>query len=104
MTELQEQLRHRGAGHELPLERPELPRKDRLDVKFTDEVEYVERQALKVWEPLFGHYYATAWLLAEAAGAAGVRRVQARPGVPAGRIEAGGDADGWRCLRAAKQL
>jgi hypothetical protein len=61
MTELQEQLRHRGAGHELP-------RKDRLDVKFTNEVEYVSRQTLKVWEPLFGHYYATAWLLAEAAG------------------------------------
>lgn len=68
MTELQEQLRHRGAVHELPLERPELPRKDRLDVKFTNEVEYVSRQALKVWEPVFNHYYATAWLLAEAAG------------------------------------
>jgi hypothetical protein len=68
MTELQEQLRHRGAGHELPLERPELPGKDSLDSPFTDEVAYVARQATKVWEPVFGHYYTSAWLLAEAAG------------------------------------
>lgn len=68
MVTLQEQVRQRGAGHRRTLDRPLLPPDSQLVAPFADEVSYVARQSQDVWEPLFGHYYTSAWLLAERPG------------------------------------
>jgi hypothetical protein len=73
MINLQEQLRHRGTARRSPSERPALPPNSQLIAPWQDEVAYVARQSGDVWEPLFGHYYATAYLLAEAVPGVGVR-------------------------------
>lgn len=65
MINLQEQLRDRGAGHRSPSAYPVLPPQSHLVAAWRDEVSYVERQSRVVWEPLFGRYYAGAYLLAE---------------------------------------
>jgi hypothetical protein len=68
MTNLQEQLRNRGVVHRRTLDRPLLPPDSQLVAAFTDEVSYIARQSQEVWEPLFGHYYTSAWLLAQRPG------------------------------------
>lgn|GEM_PF-1637033 len=71
MIHLQEQLRQRGTAHRSPLDRPVLPPDMQLVGEWRDEVSYVARQSQEIWEPLFGHYYATAYLLAEPAAPGG---------------------------------
>jgi hypothetical protein len=68
MIHLQEQLRHRGAGHKRTQDKPVLPGGSRLAADFTDEVSYIARQSQEIWEPVFGYYYTSAWLLAERLG------------------------------------
>ncbi|MDP2873203.1 MAG: hypothetical protein Q8P31_11800, partial [Bacillota bacterium] len=68
MVHLQEQLRQRGAGHRRSTDKPVLPPDSLLVAEFEDEVAYVARQSQRVWEPLFGYYYTSAWLLAEREG------------------------------------
>lgn len=68
MIHLQEQLRNRDTLHRRPLDRPTIPAPEDLFGDFTDEVSYVARQSRELWEPLFGYYYATSWLLQERGG------------------------------------
>jgi hypothetical protein len=68
MIHLQEQLRSRNELHRRPLESPSIPPASELFGAFEDEVAYVARQSRELWEPLFGYYYASAWLLQERPG------------------------------------